>query len=268
MAAQSVYFHGIPGSAGELQLFGADVVGQLREVHIVERPGEAISADDTAYFRQLAQAIQSRFPATPLRLIGFSLGASTALRTAPYLGAHVSGIDLISAAAPLTLGDYLGGMAGAPVFKLARSNPKLFGGLALLQSVAARLAPGRLYEALFATAQGADLPLSRTPAFKAAMLPILQQSLGPHRATYIQEIGLYVQDWEAELDRVTQPVTLYHGTADTWSPVAMAQDLALRLRRVEAVHLFDDLSHYSMLQAYGRNYFTQPSQARRLDGRI
>lgn len=256
MATQSVYFHGIPGSAGELRLFGDDVVGQHGDVHMAERHG---AADGTEYFRQLAQAIRSRFPATALRLIGFSLGASAALRTAPYLGPQVVGIDLISAAAPLELGDYLGGMAGAPVFRLARSKPSLFAGVVRLQSLAARLAPGRLYDALFASAQGDDLSLSKDPAFKAAMLPILQQSLGPHRATYAGEIALYVQDWHAELDRVTQPVTLYHGRADNWSPVVMAQDLARRLSNVDALHLFDGHSHYSTLREYWRRYFTQPS---------
>lgn len=259
MTAQSVYFHGLPGGAGEVRLFGADLASQLGAVHFVERPAANAAPDSTAYFGQLAKAIQSRFPAAPLRLIGFSLGASATLRTAPYLGSQVIGIDLISAAAPLTLGDYLPEMAGAPVFSLAKSNFALFGGLVRLQSIAARISPGKLYDALFASAQGEDRALSKDPAFKAGMLPVLQQSLGPHRTTYVREIAMYVQDWEAELDQVTQPVTLYHGRADTWSPVAMAQDLARRLPNVEAVHLLDGHSHYSTLRAYWQRYFTQPS---------
>jgi pimeloyl-ACP methyl ester carboxylesterase len=259
MTSQAVYFHGIPGSAGEVRLFGADLASQLGAVHVVERPAATVAPDSAAYFRQLAQVIQSRFPAAPLRLIGFSLGASAALRTAPHLGSQVAGIDLISAAAPLTLGNYLGGMAGAPVFKLAKSNPTFFRGLARLQSVAARLAPGSLYDALFASAQGEDRALSANLAFKAAMLPILQQSLGPELAAYRSEILAYVQDWEAELGQVTPPVTLYHGRADNWSPVAMAQDLVRRLPNVAAVHLLEDLSHYSTLRSYWQRYFTQPS---------
>lgn len=259
MTEQQVYFHGIPGSAGELSLFGDDWAMRLNTVHVVHRSSAMAEDDNNGYFQNLAGSIRVRFPDQPLRLIGFSLGASAALRTAPYLGAQATGIDLISAAAPLGLGDYLGGMAGAPVFKLARSGPALFGGLVRLQSLAARLAPGRLYDALFASAQGGDVAISQNPAFKAAMLPVLQQSLGPHRPTYAREIALYVQDWEAELDKVTQPVTLYHGTRDNWSPVAMAQDLACRLPNVAAVHLLDDLSHYSALSEYWRRYFTQPS---------
>jgi len=259
MAEQPIYFHGIPGSSGEMVLFGDHWADGLGAVHVVDRSSIKAGADPAGYFGQLARNIQTRFPNQPLRLIGFSLGASVALRTAPYLGSQVSGIDLISAAAPLELGDYLGGMAGAPVFRLARSNPALFAGLVRLQSVAARLSPGRLHDALFASAQGADIALSKDAAFKAAMLPILQQSLGAQRATYIGEIALYVQGWEAELHQVTRPVTLYHGVADTWTPVAMAKDLARRLPSVEAVHLLEGLSHYSTLREYWQRYFTQPS---------
>ncbi|MDM7956310.1 alpha/beta hydrolase [Blastomonas sp.] len=259
MAGQSIYFHGIPGGPGELTLFGEGLDTGHGDVHVVDRSNAKDWADADRYLQHLADAIRTQFPDQPLRLIGFSLGASAALRTAPYLGLQVTGIDLISAAAPLTLGDYLGGMAGAPVFKLARSWPTLFAGIVRLQSIAARLASGKLYDALFASAQGADLALSKDPAFKAAMLSILQHSLGAGLSTYRREIALYVEDWEDELGRVTPPVTLYHGTADNWSPVAMAQDLAGRLPNVAAVHLLDDLAHYSTLREYWRLYFTQPS---------
>ncbi len=259
MAEQWVYFHGIPGSAGELRLFGDDWAARLQAVHVVDRSQASASPGKEAYFQQLAHAISRQFPSTPLHLIGFSLGASAALRAAAYLGPQVVAIDLVSAAAPLELGDYLGGMAGAPVFKLARSSPMFFGGLARLQSIAARAASDKLYDALFASAQGDDIALSQDPAFKAATLRILKQSLVGGLSTYRHEIELYVADWQTELDRVTQPVTLYHGRADNWSPVAMAQDLARRLPNVAAVHLIDGLSHYSALREYWQRYFTQPS---------
>lgn len=259
MTEQRIYFHGIPGASGELALFGDDCAGALRAVHVVDRSSAKAQPDPDGYFRNIAAEIRKRFPDQPLRVIGFSLGASAAMRTVPHLGPQVIGMDLISAAAPLGLGDYLSGMAGAPVFKLAKSNATLFGGLIRLQSVAARFAPGRLYDALFASAQGEDRALSGNPTFQAAMLPILRHSLGAGLSTYRREIALYVEDWEDELGRVTPPVTLYHGTADNWSPVAMAYDLAKCLPNVAAMHLLEGHSHYSTLREYWRLYFTQPS---------
>ena len=259
MAEQVLYFHGIPGGAGELALFEDGVAAARCGAHVVDREVASSSAGRAPYFASLAEAVARQFLDQPLHLVGFSLGASAALRVAAHLRPQVARIDIVSAAAPLGLGDYLGGMAGAPVFKLARSSPFLFGSLARLQAGVAKVAPGKLYDALFASAQGEDRALSAGPAFKAAMLPVLQQSLGAGLSTYRREIVLYTHDWESELDRVTQPVTLYHGRADNWSPVAMAQDLGRRLPNVAAVHLLDELSHYSTLRAYWRRYFTQPS---------
>lgn len=259
MTEQVLYLHGIPGGAGELALFEDGAAAARCGVHVLDRADAESSAGKEPYFASLAETIRQQFPAAALHLVGFSLGASAALRVAAHLGPQVTRIDLVSAAAPLSLGDYLGGMAGAPVFKLARSSPFLFGTLARVQAGAAKVAPGKLYDALFASAQGEDRALSADPAFKAAMLPVLQQSLGVGLSTYRCEIVLYTHDWESELDRVTQPVTLYHGRADTWAPVAMAQDLADRLPNVAAVHVLDGHSHYSALREYWRRYFTQPS---------
>ena len=145
------------------------------------------------------------------------------------------------------------------MFKLARSSPSLFRALAKAQSLTATIAPGMLFDALFASAQGADKALSKQPDFKAAMVAILRQSLGAGLSTYRREIALYVKDWETELDHVMQPVTLYHGQLDNWSPVAMAHHLEQRLPRVKTVRLLDGLSHYSTLQEYWQRYFTHPS---------
>lgn len=259
MDEKCLYFHGIPGGPGELQLFGDAFAHRLSAVRVVDRAMTSPGGGDEAYFSLIAQTIKAQYPGMPLRLIGFSLGASTALRIAPYLGPQVVAIDLISAAAPLALGDYLATMAGAPVFRLAQSRPLLFGMVARLQSIAARMAPGKLYDALFASAQGEDRALRDDPAFKAAMLPVLRQSLGNGLPTYCNEIALYTQGWQTGLDHVTQPVSLYHGSRDNWSPVAMAEDLARCLPQVRSFHVFDGLSHYSALRAYWSDHFTQPS---------
>lgn len=255
---QALYFHGIPGDAGELGLFGDGSTPHLDGVRCIDRTSTNSNAHPETYFKDLADAIQQLYPETTLRLIGFSLGASAALRIAPFLGDQVSRIDLVSAAAPLTLGSYLDTMAGGPVFKLARSSPLLFRALAKAQSLTALIAPGMLYDALFASAQGADKALSQQPDFKAAMVAILRNSLGAGHSTYHREIALYVKGWETELDHVTQPVTLYHGQLDNWSPVAMAHHLEQRLPRVETVCLLDGLSHYTTLREYWQRYFTQP----------
>lgn len=247
---QIIYFHGMPGGLEELQLFGNSITTSTAEFHVLDRkqPPGLVRKDE--HFCRVANAIKEQFPDDPLRLIGFSLGASAALRTAPHLGDQVQHIELVSAAAPLTLGSYLDRMAGAPVFKLAALSPFLFGLLAQLQSITARISPEQFYAMLFATVEGADRALVADLQFRTVMLRMLKQCLWCELPTYRREIDLYIGDWSAELDQVTQPVTIFHGRADNWSPPAMSEDLAQRLGSCKALHLMDDLSHYSTLREF------------------
>ncbi len=117
MRPASLYFHGLPGSSGGRSAgFGPAMAAQTRHFHVVSRGKALVSGDAEGYFGRLAQQIDRQFPDTPLVLVGFSLGAAAALRVAPHLGKRVQRINLVSPAAPLTLGDFLDGMAGAPVF--------------------------------------------------------------------------------------------------------------------------------------------------------
>jgi pimeloyl-ACP methyl ester carboxylesterase len=249
-AEQIIYFHGLPGSAGETRLFGADVAASAAGFHVVNRDSARGSQVGASYFEQIAAQIRKDFPYTPLHLVGFSLGASAALRTAPHLGEQVRHIDLVSAAAPLNLGSYLESMAGAPVFKAARQFPLVFGLLSRVQSAAATLLPAQLYATLFASAQGADSSLAASPEFEQRMQQVLREGLGKGLPGYRREILLYTGDWLAEIDRVNSPVSLLHGLADNWSPAAMAEDLAKRLPRCESLRTLEGQSHYSTLRAF------------------
>ena len=253
-AEQIIYFHGLPGSDQEIALFGSDVAACAKGFHVCDRASARIGKSSADYFKQIAADIERDFPGMPLRLIGFSIGASTALRTAPYLGEQVRHVDLVSAAAPLNLGSYLECMAGAAIFKIARASPFLFGMLGSAQSAMAKLFPRRLQSMLFASAQGDDVALTENPEFKAAMNQILRQCLGKGLSSYRHEILLYTENWLDELDHVTAPVSLLHGKADNWSPVAMAEDLAKRLPVCRSLQVLDGQSHYSTLRQFLLNH--------------
>jgi pimeloyl-ACP methyl ester carboxylesterase len=239
----------MPGSPLEITLFGKAIADRLAGLCLLDRCGaDAVSSAD-ACFEDIARHVRDRFPDRPLRLIGFSLGASAALRTAAILGPRVERIDIISAAAPLSLGDYLPGMAGAPVFRSALTSPVLLRLLTWLQAKAVVAVPAPLYSALFSSARGEDAALARDPEFRSIMVELLQRCLGAGSTAYRREIELYTQSWDAELDRVIQPVWIHHGREDNWAPVAMASDLAARLPRCAGLRLLDDMSHYSTLRA-------------------
>ena len=167
MTAQPIiYFHGLPGAPSELQLFG-DVL-HSNVLAIGRASHAAIDSDLDA----LIAAVSDRFSGQRFRLVAFSLGTRPALEFASRFGDQITGIDLISAAAPLTADDRA--MAGYLIFNAARNFPALFAGMTRVQALLARLAPSLLYAILFKTAQGADKELAQTAQFRHAMQGILR----------------------------------------------------------------------------------------------
>jgi pimeloyl-ACP methyl ester carboxylesterase len=239
--AQTIYFHGLPGSAAELVGFGPEIAARAAGFHVAARGGD---------FARLAAGVAARFPEEPLRLVGFSLGAAAALRTEPLLGERVAQIDLVAPAAPLQLGDFLGGMAGAPVFRAALAGRVPFAALTFMQAQAARFAPERMAAALMAKAKGEDRALAADPRFIAALAQSLRHSLLDARAAYTSEIRAFVSDWRADLALVHQPVRIWQGSADDWTPPAMAEALAAAMPRRPQVTLLPGLSHFSTLRHY------------------
>ncbi len=250
MRPPTLYFHGLPGSAAELASFGPEIAAQAGHFHVIARGDALASGPGESYFARLAAQISAQFPDGPLRLAGFSAGAAAALRVAPHLAARVQQIDLVSPAAPLQLGDFLGGMAGAPVFRAALAGRVPFAALTFVQAQVTRLAPERMAAALMAKACGADRELAADRDFIAGLAQSLRRSLIDQRAAYAAEIRAYVTDWSSELATVQQPVRIWQGSEDDWTPPAMAQALAARLPAEPSLRVLPGLSHFSALRAY------------------
>jgi pimeloyl-ACP methyl ester carboxylesterase len=239
----TVYFHGVPGSALELGAVGV----HADALYVPDRNSDRPDLDHSAYFDHIAQTILNRFGGKRVTLIGFSLGAYVALEVAHRLGDRVGWIELISAAAPLRDGD-VSMMAGGRLFRLARNAPWRFACVAKVQSVLARWWPTLLYRLLFATAVGHDVALVRSDHFQAVTAASLRDGLGQDSSGYRREIIGYVTDWSMKLGRIKAPVRLWHGTADNWTPYAMAESLAAQLPNVIALQRLNGASHYSTLQ--------------------
>ncbi|MDO6733134.1 alpha/beta hydrolase [Octadecabacter sp. 1_MG-2023] len=209
-----VYFHGVPGWHDEVTFAGVSPHALL--------PEEQATPD--------------------AKLIAFSLGAHRALKYAAHNGAR--GIVLIAPAAPLTLGDFLPHMDGAPVFRAAAKSR--LGLVSFGQSLMARYAPGLLRRVLLSNAAPADLALFATKDAQVQLTALLRQSMVSRRADYVDAVIDYVQDWSPLLKDVTCPVTIFHGSADTWAPISMADALCQHLPNA-TLHRLRDMGHYSAL---------------------
>lgn len=240
-----IYLHGFPGGPEEWAMFASPPTGVIAPDRRTDAPH--IGFED--YCDLLARRVDTETAGAPLGLIGFSLGARMALELAERLGPRVARIMLVSAAAPLELGDFLSEMAGRPVFRTAQASGRLLRWLCAGQAVLGRLAPDRLVDMLFASARGGDIALAQDAAFRRTLQAMLARSLRDGATGYRREGMAFVTPWSALLSRIAAPVSIWHGLDDTWAPPAMAQALADALPQVETVHLLPGQSHYSTLAA-------------------
>lgn len=123
-----------------------------------------------------------------VHLIGFSLGALTAIKAAARHSDAVKKVTLIAPAAPLELGDFLPRMAGRPVFKAAKSGDILFSAFTTAQRLGVAMAPEKIITAMFEDSPAADKDLLADPDFKRALISGLKQSLGQDRRAYHKAI--------------------------------------------------------------------------------
>lgn len=237
MSERLIYFHGMPGGPDEWALCAPGGVSAI----VLDR-NPAITASE------LAALLRAQIGAEPVVLIGFSLGVPPALAVAADLGDQVTGLHLISPAAPLQLGDFLDRMAGGPLFRLALSQPWVFRQIVRVEAVLARLAADFLFGRLFASAEGKDLALRADPEFRRGMSEVLRKGLGRSWSGFAAEVTAYGNDWRPVLTEVNCPVTIWQGGADNWTPPEMGAALAAGLPGSH-LEVLDGCSHYSALKA-------------------
>lgn len=229
-----VYLHGLPGGPDETALVGAE---------------------PNLYFAPpldkgpLAEQLEQQFGNQPVRLIGFSLGAFRALRFAAAFPDRVASLHLVAPAPPLDLGDFLGAMAGGPIFRLARDHPTIFRLLTAFQARAAHWTPHWFARQIFEQAGGEEAQLTATAQFRQHWARLAQNALGRNSAAYRDEITAYVQPWANLLSTISTPVTIYFGGADTWVPAPGVRALAAALPHPPSLTCFPQAGHYSALAA-------------------
>jgi pimeloyl-ACP methyl ester carboxylesterase len=241
----TIYLHGQPGSADELALFGAHVARNTSDWHVLDRTPP--STGQSGHHALLAMRARRFAAGRPIRLIGFSMGGWEALHLAAHMGGEICGIDLIACAVQPRGGLYPRDMVGKPVFELSRDHPILFGWLTRMQGWGAMVAPALIRRVLFAKAQGGDVALMTQPAFRKGITHILRSSLSGDPAAYLHDIAEFVAGPPPDWSTITAPVTLWHGEADNWAPIKLAEQLAVRLPTLVDFHRLPDLSHYSTL---------------------
>ena len=229
-----VYLHGLPGTSAELAFF-ENIPPQVFAPDLRDGP--------------LIDQVTTRFGDQPICLWAFSLGAFRALRFAAQWPERVTHLHLIAPAPPLDLGDFLGAMAGGPIFRLASTRPKAFRAITRIQAFAARWAPDMVARMMFASAQGADRILAGSARFRRLWAAQARDSLSQGAPAYCAEISAYVAPWGALLSKIQTPVSLYYGVQDSWVPADAVLTLARALPAPPKLNRFEQAGHYTTLEA-------------------
>jgi pimeloyl-ACP methyl ester carboxylesterase len=240
------YLHGAPGSTAECAIFEKQARQHNIELIGIDRHSIEAFSDGKKYYQQIAKSITDIAGDKPINIIGFSIGAHVALEVSAVLASQVNQLHLVSAAAPLSHGDFLDTMAGGAVFKLARDKPFLFSLLTSFQKLLATVTPKLLTRMLFASAAGKDKALSSTADFKATITLNLANCFKYHSGAYKRDINNYV-NWSGAINTQASQTYLWHGTQDNWSPFSMATYLQQAIPGPANLKPLDGLSHYSAL---------------------
>lgn len=251
------YFHGAPGSAAEAAML--EQAANKEQLCIISFNRFSIdpTLETQTYYQQLADKIGTISEGQRVDLIGFSIGCHVAIEVALLLKKQLASLHPVSCAAPLEGGDFLPGMAGGAVFKLAKKAPLLFSALSYWQSLLAKFAPELLYKMLFASARSQDRELASSAAFKRLLMPVLVDCFSRDVSGYIRDVKAYVKPWSAQLGKLQVNTYLYHGQADNWSPLPMAHYLRDTIAAQCPLQEYPELSHYSCLSAAVADIFQQ-----------
>lgn len=228
-----IYCHGLPGSSDEI-------------VHFIPASGSNIHTLKPLDFKDFEHIISSQ-PSYKFHIIGFSLGAMTALKIAALYPQHIRHVSLIAPSAPLDLGEFLPHMAGEPVFKIAAKGSFIFSIFTAFQRLGVALAPTQIIKTMFVDSPPSETALLSNTSFEKSLLSALKSSLGKERKLYRAAILAYVQPWAHQLKNISSPVTIYHGTHDNWVPIEMSYALVKNIKSDVKVLPFDGLGHYAAL---------------------
>lgn len=243
-----IYFFGIPGSPFEASIFHEPALKCGVNVIVIDRvvSDSNMSAED--YLQELCRRVVGASAGQPIRLMGFSIGASIALRVSAVLGDEVEAIHLLSPAAPLEIEGNADGMgAGRYTFLLAKRHPVLFSLFARYQALLSRVSPALLLKLLFSGASGRDNELMADPGIRAWLENIQKTCFRDGISVYDRDVKMYVQPWADVLSGVSSKVRIWHGESDNWAPIAMSDYLEAHLDNVVLLKKCTGLSHYSCL---------------------
>ena len=252
-----VAVHGTPGS--RLQFAGAGEEAAAAGVRLIvpDRPGYGLSsyhrgrrlADWAGDVGQLADHLGLR----RFAVLGVSGGGPHALACAALLGDRITRVGLVSPAGPSSAPELREGLEGVRLTVLRLRHlvaPLLWPVLRLLLG-AYRLAPRVMLALARRLVPERDAVILAWPRVHDRLVAQAAVRPSPTEArAAVQDLVLFSSPWRLPLDRVTQPVDVWHGDADATVPVEHGRHLAGVLPHA-ALHEYPGEGHLLAEERFG-----------------
>ncbi len=255
-----VYFHGTPGSKHNWHLnHDADLLEELGlRVFAIDRPGIGGSTyQPQRALRDWPEDIgefADRLGLARFATIGYSCGAPYALACAVHLEDRVTHTSIVSGYADANHPDLAAtrSQQNIQVLRLGADRPWLSRFIYGTMGVMARLAPRLFVRQALTTMPPADRDVLSDSSVRQAFLAMLHETLrqGPRGAQL--DSAIVSAPWALPLERISGPVTLWHGTEDRNAPLAMGRHHAERIPGAE-LHVLPGEGHLSLVHRHTRD---------------
>jgi pimeloyl-ACP methyl ester carboxylesterase len=248
----TLYCHGFPGSRLEAGIF--DTAAKSLNLRLIAPDRNGLGESSLHPDRQLLdwatdmQALADHLEIERFFLLGVSGGGPYALACAHQLAPRLLGVSLVCPLGPLDQPGLLNAMRWP-----AQINFRSISAIPFLMDLTYRFSvipfaqhwPQWIFQMMLGLVPQPDATVLRRPQIRSAITASLHEAIRQGADGLLQEMKLYTLPWGFDLAEITQPVQLWHGTADDTVPILHGRTLAERLPDCET-HFVEGEGHFSL----------------------
>lgn len=254
-----LFFHGTPASHPNWHFFGSDELLHDLGIRVlaVNRPGiggsslhaERSIGDWTGDMERFLDALDI----DRAGIVSHSLGGAYALTCAVRMPERIAAVALV-APGPRHFGaPYRDGMVESAYafLELASRRPRMARLALRAMGAVTGLAPGLMIRQAGSSLPPADAGILASDENRHAFVAMMRETLrtGPRGAQI--DAALAYGPWDLPLEKISVPVSIWHGEQDRNVPVVVARGYAEQIPTA-TLHVFPDDGHLSIMVRRGR----------------
>jgi len=230
------YSHGFPACRIEAAVAHREALAQGITILALDRPGfggsEWYAERQFEDWAKDVALVADHLSIERFAILGVSGGTPTAVAAAATLKTRVSSLCVVSGLGPLTAPGAMEGfnVANRALLRLGLRAPKL--GRVVIQAIASmwRAVPATAMVWFGALLPAVDKEIVARRDVRIVLAKNIRESLRQGVRGVVTEFLLFMGEWRPLLRQVEAPTTIWHGDADTYVPVSMAEILKKEIK--------------------------------------